>query len=274
MFCKHCGTELNDGAKFCIKCGSSIVKENINVQPKAFQHGEFRFSRTWLRYFVILAVILTVSFGLIGSYDEGFVGAFIGVLFLSVLFSALITIIIKWRKKGYVFERVSNVSSEELEKYNGIGGWLMIVILGLLINTAMQAYGIYESISLFTNGAVEYLSNPTSNVYIPGYGVILKFELILDVLFLVASGYLIYLFYKKSRLFPNYYIFFLVASAIYVFIDYLIFASISYAPEAKVVIDEVLSEQGSEIARAFISALIWGSYMAKSKRVKATFIEQ
>jgi len=276
MFCKHCGTSIDETSKFCIKCGGSISGTNTSAKVKTLQPKEFNFARTWVRYSVILTILLTIFFGLIGEYENDFSDTFIGVLILSAILAIVVTFIIKWRKSGFKLETgtSSQLSAEELEKYKGIGGWLIIVGIGLFINTIMLVIGISESISLFTNGAVDYLSNPTSDVYIPGYSGILKFELILDVLFIFASAYLIYLFFKKSTRFPKYYIYFLVASAVYLLIDYLVFSSFSFPAEVQATMNEIMSEQTTEMARAFISAVIWSSYMLKSKRVKATFVEE
>jgi len=156
----------------------------------------------------------------------------------------------------------------------GLGGWLVLVILGLFYTVAMQAYGAYESVTMFTDGTVEFLSDSSSEVYIPGYSGLIKFEFIAEIVFLAAGIYLIYLFFKRSKKFPKYYIPLLVISAIYVILDYVILSSVSVSGEVQQVIDDILSEQGSEIVRAVIGALIWGSYIKKSKRVKATFVEE
>lgn len=156
----------------------------------------------------------------------------------------------------------------------GLGGWLVLVILGLFVTVLFQAYGAYESVTMFTYGTVEFLSDPSSGVYIPGYGGLLKFELIAEIIFLAAGIYLVYLFFKKSRKFPKYYVSFLVITIIYLILDYALFSSVSVSGEVQQIIDDTLSEQGGEIGKTVIGALVWGAYMRKSKRVKATFIEE
>lgn len=198
MFCKHCGKEIKDTAKFCPACGG-VVSLSATEPPKATE-GE--------------------------------------------------------------------------KNLKGLSGWLILVIIGLFVTVLFTAYGAYEGISLFTSGSVEFLSNPSSEVYIPGYGGMLKFELIAQLLFLAAGIYLIYLFFKKSRKFPKYYFPFLWILALYSFIDYGLVASISVSGEVQQILDEVLSDTGREIVRAVIGALIWGTYIKKSKRVKATFVEE
>lgn len=156
----------------------------------------------------------------------------------------------------------------------GLGGWLVLVILGLFVSVLFQAYGAYESVTMFTDGTVEFLSDPSSEVYIPDYGGLLKFEFIVEIIFLAMGIYLIYLFFKKSRKFPKYYVPFLIITVIYVILDYALLSSISVSGEVQQIIDDTLSEQGGEIGKAVISALVWGAYIRKSKQVKATFIEE
>lgn len=171
-------------------------------------------------------------------------------------------------------EKDGNSNKKKISQYKGLGGWLILVIIGLFAIVLWQTYGVYESITLFTDGRVEILSNPATKAYIPGYAGALKFEFIAEILFLVFAVYLIFLFFKKSKKFPKYYVPFLIASVVYVVLDYIILSSLTVSSnEMKQVIDGVLSEQGTEIGRAAITAIIWGLYMTRSKRVKATFME-
>jgi len=198
MFCKHCGKEVKDTAKFCPTCGGAVSLSATETPKQAGVEKNLK----------------------------------------------------------------------------GLGGWLILGIIGLFVTVSFAAYGAYESISLFTSGSVEFLSNPSSDVYIPGYGGMLKFELIAELLFLAAGIYLIYLFFKKSRKFPKYYFPFLWIVALYAIVDYGLVASISVSGEVQQILDEALSETGGEIGRSVIGALIWGTYIKKSKRVKATFVEE
>lgn len=168
----------------------------------------------------------------------------------------------------------ADLGKEEVSRCKGLGGWLILVIIGLFATVLWQTYGVYESITLFTDGTVEVLGNPATEMYIPGYAGALKFELIAEILFLVFAVYLIFLFFKKSRIFPKYYVLFLIASMVYVVLDYMILSSLTVSSnEIKQVINEVLLEQETEISRTILGTIIWGLYITKSKRVKATFTE-
>lgn len=269
MFCKNCGTKLNEGAKFCAKCGAQVVDSVVKASVK-----DFNFLKTWIYSSIVLVVLMTIFFGLVGSFENGFGEAFVGVVMLAALFGVLVTFGIKWRKKGFVFDKTAatDLNPEEAAKLKGIGGWLILVIIGLFITLGYQLYTVYTDAQLFANGTVAFLSDPTSKVYIPAYGGLLKIELIMSIILSVAAVYLVYLFFRKDRKFPKYYVIFLIAAAVYVLLDYGILSMMTVPAEAKQVVTDAMSEQGTAIGRAFIGALIWGSYMMKSKRVKVTFV--
>lgn len=173
---------------------------------------------------------------------------------------------------------IKEINNEEIvqkdQKLKGLGGWLVLVILGLFASALYQIHGIYTDINLFTNGTITFLSDSSSQVYIPGFSGALKFELIAQILFLVSAIYLIYLFFRKSSKFSKYYVLYLVAFAIYAILAYIITSSLSISYEGiRETVEAALSEQASQVGRVIISALIWGLYMKKSKRVKMTFVE-
>ena len=137
-----------------------------------------------------------------------------------------------------------------------LDGWLILVIIGLFLTIFWQLSGIYDSIVIFNNGAVELLSNPMSDFYIPGYADLLKFEFIATILFLVLATYLIFLFFKKNTKFPKYYILFWIASIIFVVIDYIILSSLIVPIEMKQIINESLAEAETEMGRTIITSII------------------
>lgn len=151
MFCKNCGQKLNQGAKFCNKCGTAVA-DDVNDQAVldndvTTKSKKFNFWRTYSYITGGILVLLTIIFGFIGSYEEGFLEPFIGIVMFSGLLGILGTFIVKWSKKGFVFENESvDLSEEEVSQCKGLGGWLILVIIGLFATVLWQGYGIYESI--------------------------------------------------------------------------------------------------------------------------------
>ena len=92
MFCKKCGEKLNKEAKFCNGCGTAVVSDvnnkailDNNITMKS---QEFNFLKTYVYITGIILVLLTISFGFVGSYEEGFWDAFIGIaLFVNLFLS-------------------------------------------------------------------------------------------------------------------------------------------------------------------------------------------
>ena len=164
----------------------------------------------------------------------------------------------------------TGLRSKNLE---GLSGWLVLVILGLFATALFQLYGAYESITLFANGSVDYLSDPSSEVYIRGYSALLRLELIGEILVVAAALYLIVLFFRKSKKFPKYYLPYLLIVLIYAALDYALAASLSIShEETRKAMEESLPEHARELGRAAVGAIVWGSYITKSRRVKATFV--
>lgn len=169
-------------------------------------------------------------------------------------------------------DQAAEVVKQQDPKLKGLGGWLVLVCIGLLAAVVMQGVGAYQSLQLFTNGTVEFLSDPDSESHIPGYGGALKFELIGEIAFFVLGIYLIYLFFNKNRRFPKLYIGFLITSVVYLVLDFVIISSLSVpTAELQNVLNDSLSQLGTSIGGAVMGALIWGSYIKNSKRVRATF---
>ncbi len=150
-----------------------------------------------------------------------------------------------------------------------IGGWLYVLGLALLISPFMLLYGVYDTVSLITDGTIEYASE-----IVPGIDHIIWFEVIVDTLFLFISVYLIYLFSTKRQSFPTYYIYYLTTSLIYLIADYMLLASMSTTNEEMLVImEEILDEQVISISASVIGSIIWVLYLKKSVRVTQTFIK-
>jgi hypothetical protein len=140
----------------------------------------------------------------------------------------------------------------------GLGGWLILVGLGLVAGAILAPFGLV--------GYVSYLSE---NHNIPGFSSVLWAGITFQIILLISNCYLLYLFFKKNKKFPPYYIifiYFLIAWAIINY--YMVNSLIAPTAEAKNFLKEYLSDTKS----SSIGSLIWVLYMHKSKRVKATFV--
>lgn len=146
----------------------------------------------------------------------------------------------------------SAMASDDISKYKGLEGWLTLVILGLFISAGRLGY---EFITIF-NGDVDY----------SGMSGWFLYDTITMGGLTALAVYLIYLFFKKNKRFPKLYIIFLISLMVVNIIT--VIALSSYTLEASA-LDEYYQNAGRSIA----GAIVWGLYAVKSKRVKATFVE-
>ena len=146
----------------------------------------------------------------------------------------------------------SSVVSDDISKYNGLEGWLTLVILGLFITAGRLGY---EFITIF-NGDTDY----------SGMSGWFFYDTITMGGLTALAVYLMYLFFKKNKRFPKFYIIFLIILMVVNIIT--LFALSSYSLEAG-----TLDEYSQNAGRSVLGAIVWGLYTSRSKRVKATFIE-
>ena len=154
----------------------------------------------------------------------------------------------------------------EANQPDGLAGWLLLVGLGVVISpirlvvTMMPVYN-----DLFVNGGWEAVSTPDGPHYSPGLMSFLGFEIIFNIAVVIASIYLIYLFFAKHRRFPKLYIGLIIVSLVMIPLD-AYFASILLP-------DEPMWDPQTvkEFMRTLLVGGIWIPYMLVSKRVKATF---
>lgn len=160
-------------------------------------------------------------------------------------------------------------SEFELEetKLTGLGGWLIIVGFGLMI-TPIVIFStlLSEHLPLFTDGTFALLTSEISEHYIPGFSIIMSYEILGNLILIFASFYLLFLFFKKSKFFPSYFIYFRLFNVLYIALD-IIFAKMIFPEEP--VLDPSIAR---ELFQVIFAAAIWIPYMLRSQRVKNTFI--
>jgi hypothetical protein len=136
---------------------------------------------------------------------------------------------------------------------NGIGGWLILVAVGLAISPLVSLHGLYRDFRLLfghTNWAVESYH---------GLALLILFEAITNTIFFLSLAGLNYLFYLKKKSFLGWMIAFLCVQPLIILVDHL--AAMRYFPTVSLV----------HPVRALISAAIWIPYLLRSLRVKETF---
>jgi len=150
---------------------------------------------------------------------------------------------------------------------SGLGGWLILIQIGLWFTLVMLLAQISQSVLPILNTETwEILTSKDSGYYHPLWGPMIIFEAIYNILFLLFTVYVIVAFYRKKAILPRLMIIFYSLSLTVGIVDSLLLSQIPMARE--------LADGSSirDIARSAIACAIWIPYFIKSERVQNTFV--
>lgn len=150
--------------------------------------------------------------------------------------------------------------------FEGLGGWLILVGIGLIVSPVRIVAIEFTILSLFFDGTWSAISNSASEFYNPLLGIIIPLEFVLNMAFIFGFIYLVYLFFSKSSIFPRWFVSLYAANLAFIFLDA---AVVKLAVPDQPLFDP---DTTKEFARSLAACCVWIPYMLKSKRVKATFI--
>ena len=156
------------------------------------------------------------------------------------------------------------------EESRGLGGWLILVAIGLFISPIRLAVTMMNDLlPIFQlEGYWDFLTTPESEVYHRLWGPLIVFEIIGNAFFIICSIILIFLFFTKSHRFPTLMIVFIASNFLFVISDFFL------ADLIPAVASEDDGEFVKEVFKTITSAMIWIPYLLSSKRVKNTFVKQ
>lgn len=163
----------------------------------------------------------------------------------------------------------TNHTLKDYEKHlnlgpSGLGGWLVLIAIGLVITPITVVFTITEfNLPMLNDTEIwrEY-TDPNSAHYLPLFSFLIYFELIANIIILLFSISLLYLFFTKKRIFPKIYFWFLIGNLLFIFIDEILANSMF-------VFEEFAYQ---ETLRQAIPSAIWLRYLVVSKRVSNTFV--
>lgn len=152
------------------------------------------------------------------------------------------------------------------KELNGIRGWLLVVaVLVIMTPIRLLSVEIPQLNELLNSDTWVLLTSPGSEAYHSFWAPFLIIDVIFHLALLVASLYLIQLFFSKDARFPKAFITLTLVS-----LAYLLFASgvhLVLAAEPAIVERNFTID----IVRSLLGAAIWIPYMLVSKRVQNTF---
>ncbi|MCX6270670.1 MAG: DUF2569 domain-containing protein [Bacteroidetes bacterium] len=143
----------------------------------------------------------------------------------------------------------------------GIGGWLILFAIGLIITPFRLAYGIITTL------IPAVISLGTSDIHIPWLNTLVYGEIVINAGFALFSGLLLYYLFTKNSRFPQLVIIFLLSNVCFILLDLILAGQITGVQDTG-----MDSSSIRELLRSFIGAAIWVPYFIYSKRVKNTFV--
>lgn len=150
---------------------------------------------------------------------------------------------------------------EDQKNEAGIGGWLILVLIGLIITP------IRIGITLFRDFFPLFDSMSLLEAY-PKLGTMIYAEAIGNIIFGIFAIILLFIMINKDRRFPKLMIIFYVANLIFILADTI---CVSQMPILEKFVDS--GDSTKEIVRAVFGTAIWVPYMLLSTRVKRTFVK-
>jgi hypothetical protein len=149
---------------------------------------------------------------------------------------------------------------------SGIGGWLILPLLGLIITPFKIGFALYADIwPAFSQGAWRTVTTPGNEGYHPLWVPLLIIESAGNVAIIAVGLIALWYFLRKSRSTAKLMVSWLGLILVMVLADYVL---MNLIPE--------LAEKWDpkslvELVRPVLGAAIWIPYFLFSKRVKATF---
>lgn len=164
--------------------------------------------------------------------------------------------------KVYRFDLVSTRNSTQDQ---GIGGWLVLIAIGVTITPFLMVYQIIDT-NYFEAGIWEHIYNPNSSDYSLGVGILIIVEMLFNILFAIFATLNAILLFQRRSIFPNVFIAYLILNFLFICLDYIVLSHYHYG---EFDIDTI-----SDIVKRIIYMAIWIPYLMMSERVKNTFVKQ
>lgn len=149
----------------------------------------------------------------------------------------------------------------------GIGGWLLLPALAMVLSPLRIAYDFYQNFFPILRPSLWFaLLSSKSGMYNPPLALLLSWEIIVNVLLLGLTLWLAFLFFKKQKQVPTLYVGWLVLTCI------LQMADLFFASFVPALAQQQNGSAYAELVKTLIASAIWIPYFLKSKRVKNTFV--
>lgn len=152
---------------------------------------------------------------------------------------------------------------------HGIGGWLILVAIGLAASPLFMSFYIWRDL--------HFLSSPGRMLaakLIPGLPTLVAVELLLNLAMLAGCVALNVLFYREKRILPRCFQLWVIFAFVAALTEYSLtrFGLGAVTGVATNILADTTEKLAFHTGRALITAVIWVTYFSVSKRVRATFV--
>ena len=172
-----------------------------------------------------------------------------------------------WRSTRVSGDIIPPELSPEEKQLRGIGGWLVLVGIGLFSGPIARLFVLMRNWEgYFSLHVWQSVAMPQSAQYHPLYAPLLVVEMLGNIGILGLSLLTLGFFLQKRKAFPKTFILLFWANAFFLIADELCCRQIPALAKGS------NGDSIQTMARALFMAGIWSGYMLKSRRVKITFI--
>lgn len=186
-------------------------------------------------------------------------------MLVGITLAAFFVFIVLIAKYIYLYDPPYDASVVSDAKLEGIGGWLVLPAIGVVISPLMILVTSKELWFAYSSVQWSIVGDQFNGSALK---IIIGAETIGNVGLLVMSVFLIVMFFQKRHTLPRFFILFMVISFALVGADLL--AVSLFFPQK----DLIEQSDIQKFVRQTISTVIWTLYFLKSKRVRATFVRQ
>ena len=188
-------------------------------------------------------------------------------IWMAAIFFTIILLIVAVAIYRYQPASTPDLSPPPDPHLNGLGGWLIPLGLGLIVALPWRVYLLIKTSAAFSLQNWHAFTDPASATYKSMAAPVLLYELFTQLAAMVFLILLLVFFFQKRKIFPPFFIGFLLAQFVIVALDHVLAKSLQL--NGTVVGGHASPVQS--LPQLLFPVIIWGLYFRRSKRVKSTF---
>ena len=151
---------------------------------------------------------------------------------------------------------------------SGLGGWLVLVAIGLGFSVLRVGRTLWDSLASYTTEPWLALTSVGSADHHPLWAPALLFGLVANIGLLIGYGLTAVLFFKRRSSLPGVYIVMMTTGFAFAGLDIALTNAIPAAAQS------LTHKDWGGLVRGGVSWLIWTAYFLRSGRVRMTFVER